>query len=73
MDHIISQDGTIDPDKVKAILEALTPTNAKDLSRFLGKIRWHNRMIRYIADVAIPLHIAVHKMTFQWTTMEQDA
>ena len=30
-------------------------------------------MIRYLADVAIPLHIAVRKTTFQWTIVEQDA
>ena len=69
-----SQDGiTVDLDKVKAILQAPTPTNAKALSRFLGQIRWHNRMIRYLADVSISLHTAVHKMPFQWKTVEQDA
>ena len=72
--HIVSQEGiAVDPDKVRAILEAPVPTNAKGLSRFLGKIRWHSRMIRYLADVAIPLHIVVHKVPFQWTTIEQDA
>ena len=30
-------------------------------------------MIRYLADVAIPLHMAVHKTPFQWTSVEQDA
>ena len=69
-----SQDGiTVDLDKVKAILQAPTPTNAKALSRFLGQIRWHNRMIRYLADVAIPLYKAVHKTPFQWTTVEPNA
>ena len=44
--HIVSKDGiAVDPDKVKAILDALAPNNAKALSRFLGQIRWHNRMI----------------------------
>ena len=72
--HIVSTDGiAVDTDKVKAIMEALAPTNAKALSRFLGQIRWHNQKIHYLADVAIPLHIAVHKTPFQWTTVEQDA
>ena len=71
--HIVSQEGiAVDLDKVKAILEARAPNNAKGLSRFLGQIRWHNRMIRYLADVAIPLHTAVHKTPFQWTSVEQD-
>ena len=30
-------------------------------------------MIRYLADVATPLHTAVHKVSFQWTTTKQDA
>ena len=35
--HIVSKEGiTMDPDKVKAILEAPAPTNAKALSRFIG-------------------------------------
>ena len=38
--HIVSQDGIpIDPDKIKEILEAPAPTNAKALSRFLGQIK----------------------------------
>ena len=64
--HIVSQEGiAVNLDKVRAILEAPVPTNAKALSRFLGQIRWHSRMIRYLADVAIPLHTAVHKVPFQ--------
>ena len=30
-------------------------------------------MMRYLADVAIPLHTTVHRTPFQWTTVEQDA
>ena len=64
--HIVSEEGiAVDPDKVKAILEAPAPLNAKALSRFLGQIRWHSRMIRYLADVATPLHAAVHRTPFQ--------
>ena len=53
--HIVTEEGiVVDPDKVKAILEAPAPLNAKALSRFLGQIRWHSRMIRYLVDVATP-------------------
>ena len=69
--HIVSQEGiVVDPDKVKTVLEAPPPTNDKALSWFLGQIRWHNRMIRYLADVATPLDAAVHKMSFQWLKTE---
>ena len=36
--HIVSKDGiAVDPDKVREILEAPAPSNAKALSRFLGQ------------------------------------
>ena len=69
--HIVSKEGiAMDPDKVKAILEAPTPTNAKALSKLLGQIRWHSRMIQYLADFATPLHAVVHKDPFTWTEEE---
>ena len=72
--HIVSQEGiVVDPDKVKAVIEAPPPTNAKALRRFLGKIRWHSHMIRYLVDVATPLHATIHKTSFQWLTIEQEA
>ena len=37
--HIVSKEGfVVDPDKVKAVIEASPPTNAKVLSQFLGQI-----------------------------------
>ena len=60
--HIVSQEGiAVDPDKVKDVLEAPPPTNAKALSQ----IRWHTRMIRYFVDVATPLHTAIRKTPCQ--------
>ena len=38
--HIVSKEGIMDNlDKVKAILQALAPMNAKALTRFLGQMR----------------------------------
>jgi hypothetical protein len=55
--HIVSKEGiAMDPDKVKVISEASAPHNAKALSRFLGQIRWHSRMICHLTDFATPLH-----------------
>jgi hypothetical protein len=70
--HIVSKEGiAMDHDKVKAILEAPAPQNAKALSRFLGQIRWYSRMIRHLADFATPLHAAVHREPFSWTEEEE--
>ena len=69
--HIVSREGiVVDPGKIKAILTDPTPKNAEELSRFLGQIRWHSRMMRRLADFATPLHVAVHRTTFSWSKME---
>jgi hypothetical protein len=60
-------------DKVKAVLEAPPPQNAKALSRFLGQIKCHDRMIRHIADFATPFHATFHRELFTWTEEEDKA
>ena len=58
--HIVSKEGiAVDPNKITATIEANTPTNAKALSRFLGQIRWHSHILRYLANFATPLHAFV--------------
>ena len=72
--HIVSHEGiAMDPDKVQAIMNAPAPTTTMALSRFLGQIRWHSRMLRHLADFATPLHAAVHRLPFQWSSIEEEA
>mgnify|MGYP002776834142 CR=1 FL=1 len=72
--HIVSKEGiAVDPNKITAIIEAKTSTNAKALSHFLGQIRWHNRTLQYLADFATPLHAVVDRTPFKWTTIEDKA
>ena len=72
--HIVSREGiAVDPNKVTAITQAKTLANAKALSWFLGQIRWHSWMLRHLADFATPLHDAVHRSPFSWTTVEDKA
>ena len=52
-------------------MDAPPQTNAKALSQFLDQIRWHNRIIRYFANFATPLH--AHRTPFQWLTTTHDA
>ena len=57
LDHIVSCEGiAVDLGKIKAIIMAPTPKNAKVLSHFLGQICWHNEMLCYLVDFATPLH-----------------
>ena len=72
--HIVSKEGiAVDPSKISAIIQEKTSANAKALSRFLGQIRWHSRMLRYLADFATPLHAAVHRTPFTWSATEDKA
>ena len=72
--HIVRKEGiAVDPRKIDAIKKSPTPKNAKALGQFLGQLRWHNRMLRHLADFATPLHIAVHRTPFRWTKTEDKA
>ena len=62
----------MDLDKVQAIMNALAPSTMKTLTRFLGQIRWHSRMLRHRVDFATPLHAAVHRLPFQWSSIENE-
>ena len=67
LSHIVSREGiAVDPEKMKAIIMAWTPKNAKALSCFLGQIRWHNQMLRHLANFATPLHAVVQRTLFSW-------
>ena len=58
--HIVSGEGiAVDPGKIDDIIKSPTPKNAKALGQILGQLRWHNRMIRHLADFATPLHAEV--------------
>ena len=58
--HIVSKEGiAVDLGKIDAIIKSPTPKNAKELGQFLSQLRWHNRMLRHLADFATPLHAVV--------------
>ena len=60
--HIVSKEGlSIDPDKVKAIQEMKPPGSPKEIERFMGKVKWHTRFVRYLAHVACPLYQLTRK------------
>lgn len=61
-----------DPDKVKVILDYPTPTNKKEVKRFLGTASWYRRFIPQFSTVAGPLNrlTSTKKRSppFLWTT-----
>ena len=71
--HVISREGiAVDEKKIQAINGLEAPNNEKELGRFLGKIKWHGRFIRFMADMATPLYTLLHKdVSYKWTTEHQ--
>ena len=65
--HIVLAEGiAMDPAKVAVIRLAPVPTTPRELSRFVGQVWWHGRMLRYLADVAIPLNAQMKKKEIIW-------
>ena len=71
--HVVSKEGiAVDVKKIEAINNLEAPRNEKELGRFLGKIKWHGRFIRFMADLATPLYTLMHKdVPYNWTTDHQ--
>lgn len=58
----------IDPNRTKAIRECKAPTNAKQVSRFIGMVSYFSKYINNYATIASPLNDLRRKKTrFKWT------
>ena len=66
--HIISAEGiTADPEKVKAIVCARTPSNVSELRGFLGLVQYVGRYVPDVATVAAPLReLTKTSVQFHW-------
>jgi hypothetical protein len=65
---------SVDPQKVKVLLEWSTPTAAREVQSFLGLATYFRRFCPGFAKVARPLHRLTHKATvFAWTAEAQNA
>jgi hypothetical protein len=66
---IITKGGiSVDPDKVKAILDIPIPTNLKQLRSFIGAVTFFSKFITHFAEKSQPLHALLRKSTpFIWT------
>ncbi|MCO5595247.1 hypothetical protein L7F22_049287 [Adiantum nelumboides] len=69
LSHVISKDGiVVDPNKIVAIMEALSPINSKQCAIFLRQARWHGRNLSFVVHLAIPINYATHAKDFVWTS-----
>ena len=67
--HIISQDGCRPcPDNISAIKSMKSPTNVKEVRRFLGMCGFYRKHIDGYAKIAVPMtNLLKEKEPFQWT------
>lgn len=73
--HVISREG-IKPDqsKIEAINAIKTPSNCKQVQKFLGLVQWFRRFIPNLAEKARPLYELLNKKTkFEMTENRVEA
>ena len=66
--HVVSSKGIeMTEDKVKAILEAVSPTNANEIASFLGYVNFYRRFVDKLAELASPMYALTKKeVKFSW-------
>ncbi|XP_056694933.1 uncharacterized protein [Spinacia oleracea] len=67
--HIISDKGvSVDPEKIKAIVEWPRPTNVPEVRSFMGLAGYYRRFVQDFSKVALPITRLVRKNTkFEWS------
>jgi hypothetical protein len=68
--HVISAGGvSVDPDKVKDVLNWMPPTTASEIWSFLGLAGYYRQFIKDFSKIAKPMTKLLEKnKTFEWTT-----
>ncbi|GKV48697.1 hypothetical protein SLEP1_g55500 [Rubroshorea leprosula] len=67
--HVVSKDGiSVDPEKVKAVVEWSRPTNVTEVRSFLGLAGYYRRYVEGFSRIAVPLTRLTQKgVKFEWT------
>jgi hypothetical protein len=73
--HVISTGGvSVDPGKVKDVLDWKPPTDVLEIRSFLGLIGYYHRFIKDFSMVAKPMTCLLEKgKVFKWTQDCQDS
>jgi hypothetical protein len=73
--HIISEKGiSMDPKKIKAILEMPAPKDKKTVRSFLGMCGYYRAFIRNFAKKCAPLYkLTRDDVPYEWSTVEQES
>lgn len=65
---------TIDPSRIKALLDYKIPKTAKEVSRFVGMCNFFSKFIENYAGICVPLNqLRRKKVKFVWTNECQEA
>ena len=60
--HVFSKDGLrTDPEKVRAIVEMLRPTDKAGVQRLLGMVNYVSKFIPNLSDLTTPLRQLLHQ------------
>ena len=67
--HIVSKDGCRPcPENVNAVVDIKSPSNIKEVRRFLGMCGFYRKHIKDYAKIAVPLtDLLRQKEPFMWT------
>ncbi|ESK84798.1 hypothetical protein Moror_545 [Moniliophthora roreri MCA 2997] len=63
----------MDPNKVKAVTNWLTPKCKRDIQQFLGFLNFYQQFIRDFGKIAKPLMKLTGKNDWEWTDDQQQA
>ena len=73
--HLLTDKGLVaDPEKVRAVVEMETPTDAKALMRFLGMVNYLSKFMPHLSHACEPMRALTHKgVEWSWLHQHQQA
>jgi transposase InsO family protein len=73
--HVVSRDGlSMEPTKVKAVMDWPTPTDVSDLRSFLGLAGYYRKFVRHFSHISSPLSELLRKdAKWHWEHEQQQA